>query len=224
VRTQLHRANGLRYAGYTCWRGVATLEHSTFSPGLLTETWGRGRRFGLCPLGKSRVGWWATRNAPQNIEDDPRARKRDVQQVFRGWHEPIESVLEATEAGVILRHDVFDLRPRRRWGHGRVTLLGDAAHATTPDLGQGACLAIEDALVLGRWLAQTEDVVSALRHYENSRSKRTARVGRWARWQGWLGQWEGALACALRNATCWLTPTTVQMGTIQALIRPLPPR
>ncbi|MGI8785240.1 MAG: FAD-dependent monooxygenase [Acidobacteriota bacterium] len=223
VRAQLHGANGLRYAGHTCWRGVAMLEHSALLPGLTTETWGRGRRFGLCPLGNRRIGWWATRNAPQAMGDDPKARKRDVQQTFRGWHEPIEAVLEATEAGVILRHDVFDLKPRRRWGHGRVTLLGDAAHATTPDLGQGACLAIEDAFVLARCLAQTEDIVSALRHYENKRRKMTARMGRWARWQGSIGQWEGPLACAFRDATCRLTPSAVQMRTFKALIKPLAP-
>ena len=73
--------------------------------------------------------------------------------LLRGWSGPVPALIEATEEPAILRTDIYDRDPpRKRWGEGRLTLLGDAAHPMTPDLGQGACQAIEDALELARCL------------------------------------------------------------------------
>ena len=66
--------------------------------------------------------------------------------MFAGWHEPVESLIAATEEGAILKNGAYDLPPLKRWGHGRVMLLGDAAHPCTPNLGLGGCMALEDAL------------------------------------------------------------------------------
>ena len=121
------------------------------------------------------------------------------------------SVIEATPETAILRHDIFDRPPTKRWGLGRVTLLGDAAHATTPNLGQGACLALEDAVVLARRLGRggESDVPAVLRAYEAERQPRAAAITRRSRQLGWIGQRENALARFVRDNLMRLVPQSV---------------
>lgn len=108
-------------------------------------------------------------------------------------------MIEATAAVAILRHDIYDRPPLRSWGAGRATLLGDAAHPMTPNLGQGACQAIEDAVVLMKQLSAGGDVVGALRAYEAQRIERTAWIVAQSRRIGAVGQWQGPLSVALRD-------------------------
>ena len=154
IREQLLGKQPPRSSGYTCWRGVAVFEDQHVSAGISSETWGRGLRFGMLPIGKGRVFWYATYNCPAGGQDREGERKARLSQLFQGWREPIELLIVATDEGAILRNDIFDRRPVRCWGSGPVTLLGDAAHPPTPNLGQGACQALEDALVLADCLAE----------------------------------------------------------------------
>lgn len=200
VREQLFpHQHSLRYQGYSCWRGIASIRDPTIGSGVSNETWGCGRRIGLLPM-TDGIYWFACRNAPagQGREQTPEDRKREVRGLFRGWHTPIEAVIEATEVPLI-RTDVYDLPPLPRWSRGRTTLLGDAAHAMTPDMAQGACQAIEDAVVLGACLEQDRDVRAALAAYERLRMLRTATIGRQSRQRGWISQIEGGARCRARD-------------------------
>ncbi len=203
IREQLLGQEPPRYSGYTCWRGVAVFEERHVSPGISSETWGRGRRFGMLPIGNGRVFWYATYNCPAGGQDRAGERKSRLSQLFGGWREPIEQLIEATDEGAILRNDILDRRPVRHWGSGRVTLLGDAAHPPTPNLGQGACQALEDALVLAGCLADQREPVAALRAYEARRMKRSAAIIEQSSLFGKIGQWEQPLLCSLRDG---LTP------------------
>lgn len=109
---------------------------------------------------------------------------------------------EATPPGAILRNDIVDRAALSPWGRGPVTLLGDAAHPTTPNYGQGACMAIEDATFLARDLrhAAPGDLPGALRRYEDRRRRDTTWIVRASWWPGWVGQWENSLAMAVRDA------------------------
>ncbi len=209
IRSAVRRALGdrtePRYAGYTCWRGVAPW---AVPEGVGVEVWGRARRFGFAPLPGGRTYWYATRNAPQD-EAERGVRKDEVLAEFDGWHAPVRDLIEATDAGVLLRHDILDRPPSRAWGRGRVTLLGDAAHAMTPNLGQGACQAIEDAVVLARSLAATGDVAAAFRAYEAARMPRTAAIVRESWRVGRAGQLGGRVPCALRDLAMRCTPSWV---------------
>ena len=129
----------------------------------------------------------------------PQGRKRGLLDRFRGWHAPIGELVEATDESAILRNDIYDRPPLSRWVLGRATLLGDAAHPMTPDLGQGACQAIEDAVILADCLRDAADVPSALRAYEARRIPRTRRMMRESREAGWIAQWSNPLACRLRE-------------------------
>lgn len=193
VRTSLFGPRQLRYAGYTVWRAVVPFEADRLLPG---ETWGRGARFGRAPLGGDRAYVFATQNAePGGRSADAKA---ELRRLFGDWHDPIPELIEAMREEDILRHDISDLPLLDEWGRGRITLLGDAAHAMTPNLGQGACQALEDAVVLARWMGDGGAVEPALRGYEAERKPRVAEFVRRS-WQvGRVGQWSHPVAVKLR--------------------------
>ena len=199
IRAQLHDDGEPIYRGYCIWRGIAPEIRSAVR-GHISETWGAGQRFGILPIGHGRVCWYATRNGRQAQLDVPAARKAEVQSLFGHWHHPIPALLEATPPETIIKSDARDRKPLRRWGAGRVTLLGDAAHPLTPNVGQGACMAIEDAACLAKQLLAFPDVAVAFRSYEALRRPRTAHVTRQARRIGAIGQWENPWIVKARDA------------------------
>jgi len=218
VRSQLHGTSKPRYAGYTCWRGLAHLDVKDPPPGLGFETWGPGARFSVQHCGPGRIFWWASRNVSEGGVDSPAGRKADVRDIFRGWHSPIPEIIEATPGAGILRNDMLDRLPLKDWGRGRVTLLGDAAHPTTPNLGEGAGMAIEDAVCLAAILTEVRDVQAALRHYEQSRFPRTTAITKNSWRFGNIGQWENPFACWLRNRLTSWTPSAVSLRLIEARV------
>ncbi|HEY0700235.1 MAG TPA: FAD-dependent oxidoreductase, partial [Micromonospora sp.] len=135
------------YAGATAWRGVTRRRWD--GELLVAASWGPGAEFGMVPLGDGRIYWYGAVNAPagQRFPDEMAA----VRARFGSWHPPIPALLDATDADSVLRNDIHHLAtPLPGYVRGGVALLGDAAHAMTPYLGQGAGQAIEDAVVLGR--------------------------------------------------------------------------
>ncbi len=199
IRELLFSDGRPRYAGYICWRGLAEFEGQDLPAGLGFEAWGRGARFAVQHCGSGRVFWYATRNASQGVPDGPHGRKQDVLETYAGWHEPIPTVIAATEGDAILKNDITDREPIRRWGRGRVTLLGDAAHPMTPNFGQGACQAMEDAVVLADCLAGALAVSASLQAYEARRRDRTEMITRASRRFGAASQWENPCLCWLRE-------------------------
>jgi 2-polyprenyl-6-methoxyphenol hydroxylase-like FAD-dependent oxidoreductase len=189
IRAQIHGACEPIFRGYCIWRGIAP-EIPGAVQGHISETWGSGRRFGILPMGQGRVCWYATRNSLPSQEDAPQGRKSEVLSLFKDWHGPIPALIEATDPADIIKNDARDRKPLGKWGDGRVTLLGDAAHPITPNVGQGACMAIEDAACLAKCLLGSSDVASAFRSYEAMRVPRTAYVARQALRIGAIGQWE----------------------------------
>ena len=208
VRAQLLGDHEPRYAGYTCWRGI-TAEKDLVPDGLIFETWGQGARFGGVGLGNGRFYWFAPVNAPPHGRDEPGTTKALLLASFAGWAYPIPQIIEATPEESIFRNDIVDHPPTDRWGEGPVTLLGDAAHAMTPNLGQGACQAIEDAVVLGHCLGRASDLVAGLREYEDARRERANRIVDMAWKLGSLSHWENALACWLRDTLVAWTPASL---------------
>ncbi len=222
VRASLFGDERPRYAGYTAWRGVAVPEGDLVPVGGGFESWGRGRRFGCAHVGGGRVYWFATMNAPEGGNDGPAGPRAALLGTFRGWHEPVEALIQSTDEDAILRTDIYDRDPLgETWGEGRVTLLGDAAHPMTPNLGQGACQAIEDAVVLARCLGESGeagDTIGTLRRYEALRSGRTAAIIRRSRRVGTVGQLESPLLCWLRDRALKIVPAETQLRQIQDVV------
>ena len=138
----------IRYAGYTCWRAVIDRTGLSLDANIATETWGPRGRFGIVPLANDKLYWFATAKAPMGDLASARAGIQEIAARFGDYHDPIPQVLAATPAESVIHNDISDIAPLRRLAFGRILLLGDAAHAATPNLGQGAGQAVEDAVTL----------------------------------------------------------------------------
>ena len=214
VRASLAIPGEIRYAGYTAWRGIAPFR----TAGLLAgETLGRGQRFGLAPIAGDRVYWYAADNVGEGERDASEREKARLTEMFSRWHAPIPALIEATPAAAILRNDIYDRDPVDRWGQGRVTLLGDAAHPMTPNLGQGGCQAIEDALVLARCLAEGGRVEASLQRYEAMRIPRTRFIVYASRRIGRAFHVESPMLCRLRDLAMRMTPAAMSYRSLAAI-------
>lgn len=215
VRGQVAPAAAPTYRGYAAWRGVAAFPHAD-AAAAWGETWGHGRRFGLLPLNHERVYWFATEDRAQN--SPPTDHAAHLLRGLDGWPAPIPAVVAATPPSAILYHDVYDLEPLSAWTDGRAVLLGDAAHAMTPDMGQGACQALEDAVVLADALAGADDVRAALAAYERARRPHTRRVQAQARNIGRTAQMRNPLAVAARNGGMKLVPVGLSLRALDPIL------
>lgn len=216
VRKQLLPQVRPRYAGYTCWRAVIDGMPQAMQEDQATETWGKAGRFGIVPLKGGKIYWFATVNAPQQNARMQSFGIKELKAHFKEYHLPIPEILSRTQDAQLIWNDIIDLKPIDQYVFGRVALAGDAAHATTPNMGQGACMAIEDAAVLANLLA-TQAVEKALQQYEVQRMKRTQQIVRTSYQLGKVAQWENPILQTLRNAAFRRMPTSVQQQQIRKL-------
>jgi 2-polyprenyl-6-methoxyphenol hydroxylase-like FAD-dependent oxidoreductase len=208
VRSQLLGPHEPIYRGYMVWRGLAHLPGAVPSS-CNSETWGRGKRFGILNTGRDRFTWYATANTGEDHVDSHDGPQPELLRLFSGWHEPVERLIATTPEGTILKKGAYDLQPLKRWGAGRIMLLGDAAHPCTPNLGQGGCMAIEDALVLAKCLEDESSPELALRHYESKRRNRTRHVQQRSLLMGHIGQWENRLVIGGREVVTRILPAKI---------------
>lgn len=218
VRGALHGPRPPRYAGYTAWRGVAYPAEGLVPRGVGLETWGRGARFGCVYIGGGRAYWFATRNTPEGDRDAPGESKKRVLGLLRGWHEPVEALVRATPEAGIRRDDLYDRAPILRWGLGPVTLLGDAAHPMTPNLGQGAGQALVDAAALGEALSHAPDLEAGLRLYERRRAAPAAALTLLSRCAGVAGQLESPHLAGLRDRAFRAAPARLKERQLRAML------
>jgi len=232
VRAQLLSDGPPTYRDYIAWRGVVDFTPKSLTRASAIEIYGNGKRFGIGPLGRDKVGWWVSvnKNSP-NAEAHKTARENDVSprdellQMFDGWCEPVPELIRATPLSSLIRNPVFDRKPVRKWGEGSVTLMGDAVHPLTPNLGQGGCLAIEDAAILARCLSKyaaptnsASSIAVALRKFEMLRFARTATVARCSRMYGIVGQWENPWAVRLRRTVLSSIPDCLTQRLLRWVI------
>ncbi|GIF04189.1 FAD-dependent monooxygenase [Actinoplanes siamensis] len=209
-----------RYCGYVAWRAVVRSPATAI--GAASETWGRAERFGVVPIGHDLVYLYATANSPAR---KPGADElAELRRRFRHWHEPIPALLDAITPDGLLRHDIMAVQPSPRRLHtGRMALLGDAAHAMEPNLGQGAGLAIEDAVVLAHAVTGASSTVSGLAHYSRARAGRVTRLARQSRLLGRITQSPSAAVVALRDVATRLIPDRLALRGFDAAANWHPP-
>ncbi|GAA2709823.1 MULTISPECIES: FAD-dependent monooxygenase [Streptomyces] len=185
-----------RYTGATVWRFVVPAPGAPFTP---HETWGRGRIWGTVPLPGGRVYVYAQANAPRRAAS-PGGEHAQLRRLFGDWHHPVPDLLDTVDPAAILRNDVHAMTaPLPAHHRGRVAVVGDAAHAMPPNIGQGGCQAVEDAVVLAHVLAGCgDDVTAALEEYTRLRLPRTTAVVRRAERVARLTRLSSPAACALR--------------------------
>ena len=198
-----------RYAGYTCWRAVIDNVPASLDLNETSETWGAGCRFGIAPLTNNRVYWFACVNAGENDQQKRSYGIKELLKYFGEFHSPIPEILRHTQDRQLIWSDIIDIKPLKQFAFGRVLLMGDAAHATTPNMGQGACMAIEDAAILANTISTSQSVEGAFLAFQQKRIQRTTTIVKES-WQlGRIAQWENRLLIVLRNTLLRLTPPSV---------------
>ncbi|WP_400191915.1 FAD-dependent monooxygenase [Hymenobacter sp. B81] len=215
LRRQLVPHSVPRYAGYSCWRAVVDAPDLDV-PGAF-ETWDPAGRFGLVPLRQGQLYWFACLAGPAQCPAFKAYTLADLQQQFQHFHDPVPAVLARTTPAQLLHHDIYDLEPLDRFAYGNVLLVGDAAHGMTPNLGQGACQALEDAVVLGAILRQQSGVREAFQEFERQRLPRTGALIRQSRRVGEVAQTTNPLLAALRNTLLRLAPGRLQQRQFDQL-------
>jgi 2-polyprenyl-6-methoxyphenol hydroxylase-like FAD-dependent oxidoreductase len=200
-----------RYSGYTCWRGVCETPAGWRGP--VGEYWGVGDRLGVVEIGQGRLYWFAVADAPEGTPGPGSNDKAALLERFGGYAFDGPKVIEATPEADILHHDICDRPPARGWARGRVVLLGDAAHPTTPNMGQGAAMAIEDAAVLARAL-EDDDVERALARYEETRFARAKFVTSTSWTVGRMAHAKNPVMRALRNKMFAWMPMKMRLKQI----------
>lgn len=203
VRNQILNIGTLRDSGQKCWRGVADMDWARKYNHQAHEAWGKGRRFGFVRINDQKVYWYAVVN--ENLVKNP----NNLAELFTDFNKDVVRMISETPKENIFVSDIIDLEPISQWQKDRVCLIGDAAHATTPNMGQGACQAIEDAYVLGKLFGEGKTVEEVFTQYENLRMKKAHYIVNTSAAIGKVSHYENALAVWLRNTLVKATPNSV---------------
>ena len=227
VRTGIAGAVAPRYAGYVQWQAVlprSAAPATVLTPGTELVVFGRRARAVIHDVGDGQVFWAAILYGPPTLPTaaDPRTLLLGS---FAGFPEPLIALIEATADSAITAHAIYDLPPQRHWSRTATVLVGDAAHAMTTNLSQGACLALEDAVVLADCLgsaSSTSGIPAALSAYEQRRKQRAQPVARRSRRIAGLGGWRGVPAVALRNQLMRMTLPSVALRDHERFVTTAP--
>ncbi|MDQ3890421.1 MAG: FAD-dependent monooxygenase [Actinomycetota bacterium] len=206
VRRSLFGEETLRYGGHRAWRAGTRFDDQRVRDRFV-EVWGVGGGFGFGPAGGDRVYWYCFEAVREGTPAPERPRDVLLRR-YGAWFDPIPALIDSTEEDAIEATFTYDRPPRRTWGRGRVTLLGDAAHPMKPNIGQGAAQALEDAVVLGRCVAEG-DPEQALREYERRRRRRANAVVRRSRHAGRVAEVRSELGARVRDAVMKVLPDRV---------------
>jgi len=216
IRKKLVPTSQTRYSGYTCWRGVT--ENKWNIKEKAVEAWGPEGRFGYVPIGDNKVYWFACKNASEKNEQMKAWKIFDVKKNFQAFAAPVPSIIENTLNEELIWSDIVDLEPLQQFAFGKLVLIGDAGHATTPNLGQGACMGMEDAWVVAEELTQSKDVSIAFKKFEQKRIDRTRFIVNSSYQLGKIAQIENKFLIQLRNAAFRLTPDWVNEKQIAKVL------
>lgn len=219
VREQLFPHVTLRYSGQTCFRGISEFALPSDLASTCREVWGGKNRFGFSAVGPQQVYWFAPQLSPAGVEDGLDSRMERLLDAYREFPKPIPEILAATVASDTIRTDLFDFPPLAIWSEQNVVLLGDAAHAMTPNLGQGGAQAIEDAWMLAEQCDGSHSVDEALRTYERIRMPRAEWITKTSWKFGQIAHWQNPLACWARDASIRWTPSSVTSKQLDRLYR-----
>lgn len=217
IRKQLLPQSLPRYSGYTCWRGVVRNEWNLRHHAV--ELWGAAGRFGYVPIGNNQVYWFACKNAPERSVIMQQYSVTEVAKNFRNYAGPVPQMIAATAPSDMIWNDIADLKPIRKFAFGNVLLIGDAGHATTPNLGQGACMAMEDALAIADAMSRMGVGEQALKQFERERMARTHYIVNTSYHLGRMAQWENPVLIRVRNAMMRATPAWVNERQVRKVLQ-----
>lgn len=210
VRNQLFPPSEIRDTGQVCWRGVCEMELPNAYLNGAVEAWGRGRRFGFVTIAPQKVYWYAV--VSEHLAGDGR-----LTELFKSFHSDILDILAATSPDTIFFSRLTDLKPITKWQDNSVCLIGDAAHATTPNMGQGACQAIEDAYTIGRLLRKEMPMEQVFSEYESVRMKKAHRIVNTSWTLGKMAHLDNPLGIWLRNMLMRAIPESTNYKQLETI-------
>jgi 2-polyprenyl-6-methoxyphenol hydroxylase-like FAD-dependent oxidoreductase len=216
VRQSLFGEEPLRYGGHRAWRAGTHFDDERVRDRFV-EVWGVGGGFGFGPAGPRRVYWYCFETVPEAAPAPDRPRDEFLRR-YGSWFDPIPALIESTDPDAIQPTFTYDRPPRRTWGRGRVTLLGDAAHPMKPNIGQGAAQALEDAVVLGSCIAERADAEEALRAYERRRVRRANAVVRASRQAGRAAEVRSPIGARVRDEVMKALPDRLTIAQQRRIV------
>jgi 2-polyprenyl-6-methoxyphenol hydroxylase-like FAD-dependent oxidoreductase len=211
VRTQILQKGNIRNAKQKCWRGLTNfdLPEQYFHHAL--EIWGKGKRFGFVKLTENKVYWYAL------INHDNFTESIDLTETFGDFDPLVLQILETTKPENIILNDIIDLAPIPKWYFENLCLIGDAAHATTPNMGQGACQSIEDAYIIGKLLEKSKDFNFVFQEFQKIRRKKVESIVSTSWKIGKLSQWE--YGNSIRNFLMRSIPQSINQKMIEKILK-----
>ncbi|WP_436862068.1 FAD-dependent urate hydroxylase HpxO [Acinetobacter haemolyticus] len=166
-----------RYAGYVNWNGLVQIDEKIAPAQQWTTYVGEGKRVSLMPVAQNRFYFFFDVPIEAGLPNQRDQYKAELKKYFKDWCAPVHQLIDCLDEQKTNRVEIHDIEPFMNFYKGRVVLLGDAAHSTTPDIGQGGCQAMEDAIYLARALQiNTFGLSDALERYQNKRNDRTKEM------------------------------------------------
>ena len=214
LRDQMHGEAEPSYAGYSALRALVPAEEADppLPRGVFRLFWGTGASFGMYHTGPGVIYIFGWQKGPESEHLSPGQRKQALLDRYRDWAPEVVALIERAEEDMIQQTGIYDRPPRFPWGDGRVTLAGDAAHAMTFNMGQGACQGIEDSAVLAQVVTRDGEEPQALRAYEEERRKTARRMTLMSRRVGGLSVLPNRVGCAARNVAMRVASVFVRVS------------
>ncbi len=205
VRQNILPNNSIRNANQICWRGITEYKLPTKFKNELNEAWGKSERFGFVQIAENKVYWYALKAFKKSNNE---FSSNDLEQYFNDYNSVIQDIIKSTRKEQINTAEISDLKPTNIWHKENVCLIGDSAHATTPNMGQGACQAIEDAFVLSECIDKYE-ITKAFTEYQRLRLPKAHQVAKASWIVGKMAHLKNPILIGLRNQMLQLTPSSV---------------
>lgn len=216
IRKRLLPGSGLSFSGYACWRGY--IDYPPVKDISFSETWGPRGRFGMAPLPGNRLYWYAFKKYVSGKQDMANWTSIDLLFNFFYYHDPIQQILESTSPENIIYDELYVLKPLEQFHFDKILLLGDSAHASIPNIGQGASHAIEDAIYLSKCLSTEESVEKAFSLYGRQRLKRIQLISSEMKIYGKAAQIDFPALCSIRNKLLQLAPASYHNEKLRKVV------
>ena len=211
IRNQILKSGEIRNAKQKCWRGIINTEIPKKYSHNAYEIWGKGKRFGFVKIRENTLYWYALVNKKFYSENI------DLLETFREFHPYILEMISKTSKENIILNDIIDLKPMNNWSAENLCLIGDSAHATTPNMGQGGCQAIEDAYVIGKLLETEKDWNQVFSQFEKIRKEKVHHIVNTSWTIGKIAQWENFTG--LRNFVFRMIPESVNQKQMEKILK-----
>lgn len=211
VRNQILKSGKIRNAEQKCWRGVLKTEIPEKYSHNAYEMWGKGKRFGFVKIRENTLYWYALVNEKFYSENI------NLSDEFRDFHPDILEMISKTAKENIILNDIIDILPMNNWSAENLCLIGDAAHATTPNMGQGGCQAIEDAYILSKLLKTEKDWNKVFSQFEKVRKEKVHYIVNTSWTIGKIAQWENFTQ--IRNLIFRMIPESVNQQQMERILK-----